>query len=314
MKKCIVTGASGFVGKHLVRELLSHDVEVYALAGTADSDIPDEGEACVHWIKGRFPEDTESIRDEILRLGGEAADCMYHLAWCGVAGDQKDDYKLQLSNMDIGMSALSVCEECSCRRFVYLDTVGEYVSVDGLINERQTPSPGDIYGAMKLSVGTVLAVQAGKKQIDMIRAILSSTYGEYRGDQNVITYTIKMLLAGKRPKFGRLEQMWDFLYVKDAAKALYLVGEKGIAGKTYSVGSGKYRKLYQYIMQIRDQIDPSLELGIGELGNRYEKIHNSCVDTFQIQKDTGFYPEYSFREGIDRTIRFYRTEGDKWED
>ena len=58
-------------------------------------------------------------------------------------------------------------------------------------------------------------------------------------------------------------QMWDFLYVGEVARALKLIGEKGISGKTYGIGSGVYRQLKDYIMKIRDIIDPQLELGIG---------------------------------------------------
>lgn len=204
------------------------------------------------------------------------------------------------------MHAISICEDMACTRFINLGMVGEYVSLDGLINENWIPSPADVYGAVKVAVRNLLSVQASLCGIEMIDTILCSTYGEFRFDDNVISYTVKKLLKRECPEYGHLEQMWDFLYAGDAAYALYLIGQKGLGGKTYCIGSGIYRHLYEYIEVIRDMIDPSLSLGIGRLGNKYEKVLNSCVDTFQLQKDTGVRPQFSFEEGMERTIAYFK--------
>lgn len=307
MKKVIVTGANGFVGRHLLKRLLEEGVEIFAIVRKVIKmeELSDEYDK-INWVIGDLYQDTESIVNALLENGGGHADCFYHLAWNGVASCYKNDYEEQIKNITIGMNVLVICKAVGCTRFINLGTVGEYVSLDGLINEKWVPSPADIYGAVKVSVRNLLAVKGFLEGIDIINTILCSTYGEFRCDDNVVSYTIKKLLKKECPEYGHLKQMWDFLYVDDVAYALYLVGKKGIGGKTYSIGSGTYRYLYEYIETIRDLINPELPLGIGRLGNKYEKVLNSCVDTFQLQKDTGFKPQFSFEEGICKTIAYFQ--------
>ena len=307
MKKVILTGANGFVGRHLLKCLLNHSVEVYAVVRKIKP-MPELGDMykSVHWIEGDLYDDGNTVSLKLESQGASGADCLYYLAWSGVASEKKNDYDEQIKNITIAKNIIMIGKALDVEKIINLGTVGEYVSLDGLINEKWVPSPADIYGAVKVSVRHLISVQADLNNIRVINTILCSTYGEYRCDDNVISYTIKKLLKGECPEYGSLEQMWDFLYIEDAVSALYLIGEKGISGKTYSIGSGIYRPLYEYIENIRDMIDPGLKLGIGKLGNKYEKVMNSCVDTFQLQRDTGFKPEYSFSDGIKNTIEYLR--------
>ena len=141
--------------------------------------------------------------------------------------------------------------------------------------------------------------------------VLPSTFGEGRRDDNIITYTITTLLKGQKPQYGMLTQMWDFLYVKEVVRALRLIGEQGCEGKTYGVGSGVFRQLKDYIIKIRDIIDPNLELGIGEIPSLSDKAFSSCVNIYDLAKDTGFEPQITFEEGIRRTIAYYSALLDK---
>lgn len=163
-----------------------------------------------------------------------------------------------------------------------------------------------MYGAAKTSAHYMLEAYARILGIPFNWVVLPSTFGEGRRDDNIITYTITTLLRGERPQYGMLMQMWDFLYVGEVARALRLIGEKGIPGKTYGIGSGVYRQLKDYIMKIRDIIDPQLELGIGDIPSLSDKAFSSCVNIYELVKDTGFEPKVSFEEGISRTIEYYR--------
>ena len=304
MEKIIIAGANGFVGRNFLDYLQKKDVELYGIV-RQEKNLPESAEN-IHWISGDLSQNNSNIIQDLRKCHADNADCLYYLAWNGVDSHQKNNYYEQIKNITIARHILEIAKELHCKRIVNLGTVGEYVSVDGLINEKSAPSPADIYGSVKVAVRHLLTVQAELEGIDIINTILCSTYGEYRGDDNVISYTIKSLLRGECPQYGNLSQMWDFMYIQDAVHALYLIGEKGISGKTYSIGSGTYRHLYEYIEKIRDIIDPSLPLGIGNMGNKYQKVLNSCVDTFQLQKDTGFQPRFTFEEGIQNTIIYLK--------
>jgi nucleoside-diphosphate-sugar epimerase len=303
MKRAIVTGATGFIGRHLLEKLLGLNIEIIAVSHSECR--PDFLPPHVIWISDDLSSSL-GLSNKIKTVFSKDIDAFYHLAWNGVSPEYKNDLNEQIKNLAIGLNALYCAKECGARRFVNLGTVAEYVACDGLINEKWTPSPADIYGATKVAVRYMMDVIAKNIDQNIIFTILCSTFGEYRADDNVVSYTIKKLLRREKPLYGDLEQMWDFLYVKDVVNALYLIAEKGMPGSTYSIGSGIYRHLYEYVQEIRNIIDPSLPIGIGEIKSKYEKVLNSCVDSFLLQKDTGFMPLYSFRDGIIKTIEYFK--------
>ena len=85
-----------------------------------------------------------------------------------------------------------------------------------------------------------------------------------------------------------------------------LIGEKGKGGKTYCVASGVSRRLKDYIYIIRDAIDESLPLGIGDYEYAPQQVMNLVADISSLKEDTGFEPEYTFEAGIRETIDWYR--------
>ena len=102
--------------------------------------------------------------------------------------------------------------------------------------------------------------------------------------------------------------MWDFLYVSEVARAIRLIGERGIPGKAYGIGSGEYRPLREYIEMIRDIVNPNLSLGIGDVPAMSQQSFSSCVNIYDLIRDTGFRPQVSFVEGISKTINWFRNQ------
>ena len=108
-------------------------------------------------------------------------------------------------------------------------------------------------------------------------------------------------------QFTKGEQIWDYLYGGDCSRAFYLIGQYGKHGKAYTIGSGKSRYLKDYMCAIRDVIDPTLEIGIGELPYYPNQVMRLCADISELTEDTGFKPEVDFEEGIQKTIDWYRS-------
>lgn len=303
MQRVVITGGTGFIGSWLMKELLQHQIEVLALVRDKQ-DVRLETFENSHLLKI-----VEYNTDDFFALEKEDKqfDVFYHLAWAGVSTKQKNDAKLQMKNLHFSMEMLEYAKRIGANRFLGMGTVAEYAFSENTIEangSRQTPN--DMYGAAKTSAHYMLETYARILDMPFNWVVLPSTYGEGRRDDNIITYTITSLLRGERPSYGMLMQMWDFLYVAEVARALRLIGEKGIAGKTYGIGSGVYRQLKDYIIKIRDIIDPSLELGIGDTPALSDKAFSSCVNIYELVKDTGFEPEVTFEEGIRKTIEYYR--------
>ena len=302
MKRAIVTGATGFIGSWLTLELLKSDYEVTVLVRNPNKLLPE------------IRENSNLIivkKDLNQLLAGDIPsnnyDVFFNLGWAGVSPEQKNDVQLQVSNIPMALNSLKICNALGCKLFIATGTVAEYALTTDVMDLNAKQSPNDMYGCAKVSAHYFLEVESRKINQPFIWTVVSSTFGERRTDNNIITYTIKELLTGQKPQYGMLEQMWDFLYVSEVVRALRLIGEKGTPGKVYGIGSGQYKPLKDYILQIRDVIDPSLELGIGEKPSLSKQSFSSCVNIYELIRDTGFQPQISFDEGIRRTVEYWRT-------
>ena len=296
-KRAILTGATGFIGSWLAQQLLQNQVEITVITRNASKLLPEflNDRNCIIIEK-----DVGSIEIEDFATGGY--DYFFHLAWGGVAPEEKNNVELQLHNVAISLKAMEVANALGCRKFIASGTVAEYALRKGVIDVNGKQSPNDLYGAAKVAAHYFLEVRARQLGQNFNWVILPSTYGPRRTDNNIITYTIKSLLKGEKPMYGSLAQMWDFLYVEEVVKAIIAIAEKGLPDKGYGIGSGRYRPLSSYAEEIRDIINPALPLGIGEKPNESGKTSSSCVNIYDLIADTGFIPKEDFVQNIKTTI------------
>ena len=122
--------------------------------------------------------------------------------------------------------------------------------------------------------------------------------------------SIKNMLNGQEMKYTKAEQIWDYLYAEDCAKVFYLIGEKGKNNSVYCIGSGVGKPLHEYIVEMKNQVNPNIELKFGEIPYSKNQVMYLVADITSLTEDTGFEPEISFEEGIKRTIKWYKGECD----
>lgn len=299
--KSIVTGSSGFIGGWLTLELLNNNYDVTAVVRNL-SKIPFE---ILNHPKFRYIiKDINDLKQSDFE--DDDYDVFFNLGWEGVSPQDKNSIDKQLSNIPMSLNAIEVCKAVNCKLFLSSGTVAEYALTTDVMDLGAKQKPNDIYGATKVAVHYYLEVRARQLEQPFIWTVVPSTFGERRTDNNIITYTIRTLLNGARPQYGKLEQMWDFLYVSEVVRALRLIAEKGTPGRIYGIGSGEYRPLREYIEMIRDIINPQLELGIGDVPSMSNQSFSSCVNIYDLIRDTGFKPQVSFREGIEKTIKWFK--------
>jgi nucleoside-diphosphate-sugar epimerase len=234
-------------------------------------------------------------------------DAFYHLAWAGVSTTLKNDAAVQVSNITLTLKALYAAKQCKAKKVICPGSTSEYATCGEAVTGKNVPAPADMYAASKVAAHFMAQQYARQLDVPFIWLLIASIYGPGRHDNNVITYCINQLLDGKKPSTTKLEQQWDYLFVEDLIAALVLVGEKGVPGSVYPVGSGVSRPLAEFITTLRDKIDPALPLGIGEVPYKTEKIDHSIIDISLLQRDTGFMPAVSFEEGIEKTIAYFKS-------
>ncbi|MBO4904678.1 MAG: NAD(P)-dependent oxidoreductase [Lachnospiraceae bacterium] len=305
MKSVVITGATGTIGMALINKCIEQGIEVIALVNPESrrlARIPDS--PLVKVIKCGL-DDFASADATLLGVRPDM-DALFHLAWGGTFGDARNNKDLQDQNAAYASDAVRLAHRLGCKVFVGAGSQAECGRVSGKLSADTPCDPENEYGRAKLA--------ASKDTRDLCRELgmrhiwprILSIYGPYDGERTMVISVIRTLLQGGRPALTKGEQMWDYLYSEDAATALLLLAEKGTDGRVYPIGSGTARPLREYIEIIRDEIDPKLPLGFGEIPYSPKQVMHLCADITELTKDTGFNPQVSFEEGAGKTIAYVR--------
>lgn len=302
MKHVIVTGATGMVGATMIEQMLADGIKVTGIVRPASAKMKN---LTAH---GNL-EIIECDIDNLLSLQDVLThdyDTFFHFAWNGTYGASREDIRLQTQNVIDTLDAIELAHTLGCKVFVGAGSQAEFGPVEGTISDDIPKNPVTGYGIAKLDacrMGKILCEQYG---IRHSWGRIVSTYGPRDNSYTMVMSSIINMLDGKRMKFTKGEQTWDYLYGGDCSRAFYLIGKYGKHGKAYTIGSGSTRQLKDYITAIRDTVDPSLEIGIGELDYYPNQVMHLCADISELKNDTGFEPQVSFEEGIQKTIDWYR--------
>ncbi|MBE6577655.1 MAG: NAD(P)-dependent oxidoreductase [Ruminococcaceae bacterium] len=301
--RAVITGATGAVGMALIKELISRDIEVlvFTRAASARSGrIPD------HKLVKKIDCPLDKMCE--LDLGDEKYDMFFHLAWEGTTGAARNDMQLQTRNIKHTMDAVALAKRLGCSVFMGAGSQAEYGRVSGKLSSKTPAFPENGYGMAKLCAGQMSRVMCKDNGIRHIWIRILSVYGPYDGENSLITSTIRKLLDGEKTSFTAGEQVWDYMYSGDAAKAMVELANKGKDGGVYCLGSGKTRLLREYIEIMRDKIDPEAKLGLGDIPYAEGQVMYLCADTSELVCDTGFEPVAKFEDAIDTVIEWYKNE------
>ena len=300
MKKAIITGPTGAVGISLINELVANGIEVTAVCRRGSkrmNSIPKN--KLVNIVECNVDEYTEL--SEILP---KDYDVLYHFAWDGTYGESRQNLVLQANNIIYTLDAVSLAHKLGCSVFVGAGSQSEFGHVEGVLHPDMPCNPDNGYGIAKLDAGRMSRLACQKLGIRHEWCRIVSLYGPFDGEYTMVMSGINRMLNGERPQYTKGDQVWDYIYSKDAARAFRLVAELGKDGSIYCLGTGKTRFLKDYIYAIRDAIDPSIEIGIGEIDYYPNQVMHLEADITNLTEDTGFIPKYSFEEGIKETIEW----------
>lgn len=298
MKHVIVTGANGFIGSSLIKNLIKKNIQVEAL------DISFE--------KSRLPKtnlineietDLKNIEDVISKISGNSYDCFYHLAWQGVNGTEKADPNIQINNINMVLRCAQLAKKLGVQKFLCAGTIAEQ-AVNSLNGLKYT-SGGMMYGSAKYCAHIMLETYCKNVGLDFVWMQFSNIYGPENRTGNLVSYTIDLLKNNKEALFGPAEQMYDFIYVDDLISAVVLLGEKETKHNSYFIGSGMPRILKQYLYEIGEMLGEIDKIKIGERTDDGIKYTKDMFDISLLVEDIGNYITKEFTEGIKITLEEY---------
>lgn len=305
MQKVIVTGANGFIGSKLLQELDRAGIVIYAIIKDENENIDS---ICllphvhiVYCSMGQIERLPELILDRDI-------DTCIHLAWAGSFGDLRADYVLQLQNVQYALKVADALADMGVKRFVGAGTLAEKDVLNYHGTDGATPNAVSIYGIAKIAAHFMTKAECTKLGIEHVWCYLSNTYGEGNTTNNFVNMASRLMLEGKPANFTSGEQMYDFVHVEDTVRAIYAAAERGRTNTAYYLGSGHERRLKEYIQLIRDTIDPNIDLHLGAVPFHGIPLPAEAYDASKLAEDTGFRSEISFKEGIQRTVRWLKRE------
>jgi UDP-glucose 4-epimerase len=305
IRTAVVTGPTGAIGRALCTLMAQQGIEVYAVCrpssprAAALPSMPN-----LHLVAC----DMSALDTLTAKIPG-GADAFFHFAWAHTIGPGRDDMASQIENIRCTVAAADAAAALGCKVFLGAGSQAEYGRVEGKL-EPDTPCfPENGYGMAKLCAGQMSRVECRKQGIDFVWARVLSVYGPGDGEATMITSTIRKLLTGEKPALTKGEQLWDYLYSGDAARAFLAMAQRGKNDAVYPVGRGSAVPLRQYIETLRDAIDPALPLGLGEVPYGPRQVMHLEADISPLTADTGFVPKTPFAQGIRTTIESIRKNG-----
>ena len=301
MMRIAITGATGMIGTELINVALDEGHEIIAIVRPNSSRINNLKKS--NRITVVYSDITQYNQIDC----EEKCDLFIHLAWKETFGSERDNVFVQTENIQYALDAVMLAARWGAKAFVGAGSQAEYGVSNQILNSTTPVNPESGYGVAKYTAGKLCKILCKQKGIKFNWGRITSTYGELDADYTLIKYTIRTLLNGESPELTRCEQIWDYTYSKDMAKALLLIGIKGVDGKAYSLGSGEHRSLKDYILTIRDKIDPSIPIKFGEKPYYDHQPMLLFPDVSELSKDTGYKPEYVFEEGIQKVIDYMKS-------
>lgn len=302
MDKIVLTGATSMLGIALIKECIKNNVEVLAISRPNSKNLNRlPGSNLVTSIEC----DLKDL-NTVSKFSYEGYNVFYHFGWEGTSKDTRDNPEIQNGNILNTLEAVKLAKAMGCGTFIGAGSQAEYGLTQYKISPDTSVNPISSYGVAKYSAYKLSSILCRQIGIKHIWARVFSVYGPNDNNETMISYCIKKLLNNEKPSFTKSEQLWDFMYCDDAARAFKLLGEKGKNQSIYCIGSGDVRPLYKYIIDIRNLIDRDLPIGIGELDYVENQVMHLYADISSLTKDTGFTPTFSFIEGINNTIKWVK--------
>jgi dTDP-glucose 4,6-dehydratase len=336
MSKLLITGGAGFIGSAVIRHIIKHtqdsvvNLDKLTYAGNLES------LASVDSSKRYTFEQVDICdRDELSRVLNEhRPDVVMHLAAESHVDRSIDGPAAFIETNVVGTYTLLEAsrqywagldaEQKEGFRFHHISTDEVYGDLDrseGLFTEKTPYAPSSPYSASKASSDHLVRAWQRTYGFPTVVTSCSNNYGPYHFPEKLIPLVILNALEGKPlPIYGNGDQVRDWLYVEDHARALYKVAKEGRVGETYNIGGHNEKQNLQVVETICElleelaQDNPHAKKNckasgfaalIAYVKDRPGHDRRYAIDASKIEKDLGWTPVETFESGMRKTVQWY---------
>jgi nucleoside-diphosphate-sugar epimerase len=300
MKRVLVTGATGFIGRYTIPALLERGFEVHTAARATPA-----------------PSAALAVHAHMVNLLDEAASRqlittirpshLLHLAWTTKPGT----YWTDLANLDWLSASISLVKSFineGGERIVGAGSVAEYDLRYGHCSESHTPlNPQSLYGSTKNALRAVLDSLRLQEGLSTAWGRLFFLYGPGEADGRLISSISRSLLRGEPAHCTLGRQVRDYLFVEDAAQALSSLLDSDVTG-AINIASGLPVSVRELAIRLGDEIGLPDLLQFGAVDERPNEPPYLVADVDRLRHDLKWLPQYSLPSGITRTVDWWRNE------
>ena len=300
MKRVLVTGATGFIGRHSLAPLAALGYEVHAVASRG---APRDAEAPgVEW-HGADLLDAARVSSLVAEVRPSH---LLHFAWYAAPGKfWTSPENLRWVQASVGL--LRAFAEGGGKRVVAAGTCAEYEwGGEEPCSEAATPlRPSTLYGACKHAWRIVLEAYAAQEGLSAAWGRVFFLYGPHEHPDRLVSSVIRSLLRGEEARCTHGRQVRDILHVADVAEAFVALLDGDVRGAV-NVGSGRPVTLGEVVTRVGEKLGRAELIRLGAVEVRAGEPHVIAADTRRLNEEAGWRPRRSLGAGLDETIAWWR--------
>ncbi len=297
--KAIISGATGFLGRHLVEECIKNEIETICIVRKIRLCNFDD-----HFVKQVTISELSNSYEIAKLLDG--SEFFFHLAWTGTSGKGRTDIGTQLGNIEVLKECINIAAKAGCKKFINAGSIMEAEIMQRWMDRDAGYSLNDVYSVIKLSsdyLGRILAEDKGLKYVNLV---ISNIYGPNELSERFIYSVLKKMIRNERIPLTDCEQLYDFIYISDAIRAMIDVAVRGTGG-SYYIGNKEQYPLRGFVMEMKEVTGSCSELGFGEIKKKAKDLRFNELNCSRLFDELGFSPQISFAEGIRNTAEYVRS-------
>ena len=298
MKRVLLTGAGGFVGRHCLPALLAQGYEVHAVASRKHATPALPG---VHW----YAVDLLDKRQISTLLAEVRPTHLLHCAWYAVPGKYWTARE-NFSWVETGLHLLEAFADQGGQRVVGVGSCAEYDWHDGHCSERVTAlNPGTTYGVCKHAFQLLLTAFSEYAKLSSAWGRLFFLYGPHEPQERLVASAIRSILLEQPARCSHGQQIRDFLYVQDAADALVALLDSEVLGPV-NIASGAPVAVREVVQMIADQLQRPNLIRLGALPSAENEPPLLLADVARLRDEVGWSPRYDLASGLAETISWWK--------
>jgi nucleoside-diphosphate-sugar epimerase len=297
MKKVLLTGAGGFIGRHCLPFLKADGYEIHSVSSRGDS-ISDQD------VYGHVADllDTEHVENLLKEI---CPTHLLHLAWYTVPGkywNARENLHWVRASLDL----LQSFSKYGGLRVVQAGTCAEYDWTEGLCSELETElSPSTLYGTCKHALRLMTEAYAGETGLSAAWGRLFFLYGPHENSDRLVASVIRSLLKNEAARCSHGNQRRDFLFVEDAAAAFVALLGSDVRGPV-NIASGQAPELKEIIHRIAEKINRSELVQLGTIPVDPADPPLLVADVERLRKEVGWSPRFDLDQGLETTIQWWK--------